>query len=285
MACLRSLARVRGADIVTVVVDNASRDGTPSVVAREFPGVTVLPLPENLGFTGGNNVGIRWCLDRGCDAVLILNNDTIVNPDLIERMLPRLAIAGIAVPTILSASGDPSVGDGIGWFDWQLGLLRPLSRPVPTSKDGLPTRVSSGCCLLIRREVFDRIGLFDENFFLYFEDLDLLVRAQLNGFAVVHEPGAVVYHHGSASSGGTAISPLTLYYNNRNRIYFMRKYSRAGVTFISYFTLTRLAYAVRYALGGEWALLRSMLRGVHDGMRGRLARGQLQAADQTGAVT
>jgi GT2 family glycosyltransferase len=269
--CLSSLEQTRYPAVRFVVVDNASKDGTPEAVRREFPAVELLPQSENLGFTGGNNIGIRWCLDHECDAVLMLNNDTRVEPDFLQHMAPHAAEDAVVAPGIRSLDRPEHTVTDIEWFDWRRGIAR--SQPPAGLVDaGLPSRIASGCCLLIPRAVFDKIGLLDENFFLYYEDVDFVVRSQLAGFALIHEPAAVIYHRGSAAPSDPAVSPLKLYYNTRNRLYLMRKHSRVTGSFLGYFFATRLAYATHYILRGNVTLLMSMVRGVRDFWLGRLAR-------------
>jgi GT2 family glycosyltransferase len=269
--CLCSLVQVRYPAVRIVVVDNASKDGTPEAVRREFPTVELLPQSENLGFTGGNNIGIRSCLDHGCDAVLVLNSDTRVEPDFLQHMAPHAAKQAIVTPEIRSLDRPDRAVTEIEWFDWRRGLAR--SRPPARSDDEeLPCRIASGCCLLIPRAIFERIGFLDENFFLYYEDVDFVVRAQLAGFALVHEPAATIYHRESVAPRDPTISPLKLYYNTRNRLYLMRKHSRVTGSFLGYFFATRLAYAAHYILRGNLGPLLSIVRGVRDFWRGRLAR-------------
>jgi GT2 family glycosyltransferase len=272
-SCLRSLACATYPRLSIVLVDNASSDGTADAVRREFGGVTVLALPENCGFTGGNNVGIRWCLEHGCDAVLLLNSDTRVEPDFLDRMAPHLARCRVVAPEIRSRERPERKLDAIGWFDWARGVARPASGGVGRAGP-LPTRIASGCCLLVPRAVFDRVGLLDENFFLYFEDVDFVVRAQLAGFELVQERSAVIYHRESETAADAEVSPLKIYYNTRNRLYLMRKHSRVTGPFLGWFVLTRVGYGLRYLAAGRTALLVSMVRGIRDFLAGRLARAE-----------
>lgn len=273
LECIEALRAVGYPERKIVVVDNASSDGTPAALAREFPEVPLLPQEENLGFTGGSNVGIRWALEHGCDAVLLLNSDARLHPMSLDVMAARLAPASIVAPEIRSSEGSQRVLDDISFFDWRRGIASalPPARPAPA---GLPNRIASGCCLLVEREVFDRIGLLDEKFFLYFEDVDFIVRAQAAGCVLIREPNAVVYHPEEAASERP--SALKIYYNTRNRLYLMHKYARATPRFMAHFLATRAVYAVRYILGGQRASLLAMLRGVRDFRAGRLGRAEYQ---------
>ena len=271
--CIRSLLRVRYPRLGIVVVDNNSSDGTAAALAREFPGVTVLAESENLGFTGGTNAGIRWCLARDWDAILLLNSDTRVDEAFLERMVPHLKRDCIIAPVIRPLDGRGRRGPDPAWFDWRRGVAC-ASAPAVGSHGGRPSRIASGCCLLIPREVFTTIGLLDENFFLYYEDVDFVVRAQMAGFELVQEPAAVIYHRQTPTVAGRGVSPLKLYYNTRNRLYLMRKHARMGIWFVTYFAATRAGYALRYLVTGEFKLLVFMIRAIRDYTQGRLARAE-----------
>jgi GT2 family glycosyltransferase len=274
-ACLDSLRHVEPAPDLVVAVDNASHDGTAAALAAEYPEVVVLPQTQNLGFTGGNNVGIRWCLDRGCDAVLLLNNDTEVTPDFLARLLRHCTPTTMVVPQIRAIADRAQNVTHVGVFDFRRGILEdaPDGAPLRDAAGPVPVGMASACCLLVHRAVFDAVGLLDDQFFLYHEDTDFILRAQTAGARVVYEPAAVIYHHEGASSGaGGSISPLMLYYTTRNRLLLMSKHGRFGGRFLAYFAVGRTVYAVRFVLRGEWRLLRALARAVTDYRARRFSR-------------
>ena len=134
--------------------------------------------------------------------------------------------------------------------------------------------MANGCALLIPLGVFDKIGLLDETFFLYAEDVDFIARAVGAGFRVVFVPDAVIYHRESASSGGFG-SPLTVYYTTRNRPYLMHKHQkdrRILLFFLVYFTATRLVVAARYLARGQRSQLKALTAGIADYCRGRMGQ-------------
>lgn len=278
-ACLESLRRVTSPACRIVVVDNASTDGTVASVRAEFPEVHVLPQSDNTGYAGGNNVGIRWCLAQEVSAVLLLNNDTVVDPAFLERMMPHLAGRALVAPQLRSMAESDVVVSHVGDFEWRRGVLREQvygDSVANTLTTPVPVGMANGCCLLVPADVFRTVGMLDEAFFLYYEDTDFIWRARAAGFRVIYEPRAVVYHHESASSGGERVSPLTLYYNTRNRLYMMRKHRAASVSFLLYFGVTRVAYVAIYAMRGRWRLIVAMLRGIRDFGRRRMARASYQ---------
>jgi GT2 family glycosyltransferase len=220
--CMRALAQDRSTspsgrplEIETFVVDNASSDGSAEMIATEFPSVRLIRADRNGGFAYGNNLALRQA--RG-DAILILNPDTLMPPDGLGRMLRLLHAhpdVGIIGPKLLRPDGSmhlacrrsfptPSVA-----FYRVSGLSRMFARSPRFGRYNLtfvhpdiPIQVDSVCgaCLLVRRCVIDRIGLFDERFFMYGEDLDWCLRARQAGWTVRYEPSVVVQHlHGAAS--------------------------------------------------------------------------------------
>lgn len=221
--CRKSLeeSRLSGVDHQVLVIDNSA---------------------DNLGFTGGNNKGIRQALEQKSDAVLILNDDTKVDPLAIRRMADTLRSdpkIGIVVPKIYFYPGfefhkDRYIEKDRGrviWYaggsiDWQnvLGVHRGVDEVDHGQFDtAIDMTFATGCAMLIRRGVFERIGLFDERYFLYLEDLDLSVRAQKAGFTIRYAPSALVWHKNAQSSG--VGSSLQDYYFTRNRLLFGMTYA------------------------------------------------------------
>lgn len=180
-SCLKSLFCLNYPRFEVVVVDNNSTDGSLEMARRKFPKVTYIKNEENLGFSAGNNIGIKYSLEKMADFVLILNNDTEVEVNLLNKLVERMqsdSRVGIACPVILSSNSDKVWFSG-GKIDW----LRMKATHVAGSLDFV-----SGCSMLVRSGVFKKIGLFDEDFFLYWEDVDFSVRARKAGFinSIVH---------------------------------------------------------------------------------------------------
>jgi GT2 family glycosyltransferase len=215
LRALDSLARIE-----TIVVDNGSTDG--SAAELEKRDVELIRTGANLGFAGGNNVGIRAALERGADWVLLVNNDAVVGEglaDALERAAAARPDAGVLACKIYlhddvlqyaGASFNPLLGysgrlDGYGQRDdgrWQ--ELRDVGR-------------ADGAAMAVSRAAIERAGLLDEDLFAYVEDVDWSLRIRAAGFAVVFVPDAKVWHLGSASTGGAA-STANLYYATRNTL-------------------------------------------------------------------
>jgi GT2 family glycosyltransferase len=231
IACLESVAKLTYPRFTTVVIDNGSTDGSPCVLRDRFPHVEVIETGQNLGYAGGNNVGISWALRRGADYVLILNNDTIVTPEALTelmRVAGRDAAIGIAGPKVLCEPERHllySCGESQSlWFN-----RRRIATGQPDQETGKEPRDVDyvvGCALLVSREFIARVGMLDEVFFAYYDEVDWCFRGRRLGYRVVCVPSAVVYHKGEGSSG-KGLNPITAYYRTRNWVYFVRKHASA----------------------------------------------------------
>jgi GT2 family glycosyltransferase len=278
---LESLASVTYPNWRLVVVDNASSDDSPEEVARLLPAAVVIRNEENLGITGGHNTGIRHCLEQGFDYVLFLNNDTVVEPDFLDRLVQAADGKTMVAPKTYLHSRRPLLDDTVGDFDWWRGVWRGwlYGKPEPPGFDQRRPNMASLCCLLVPAGVFRDAGLMDERFFMYYDDFDFVRRARVAGYGLRLKADAVVHHRKAASSGGVD-SPFKLYYATRNRLYLMRKHLpfwRFGL-FLVYFLATRSAYLLSLAVRGRWAQWRATARGIGDYFRGRLGR-TYQVAD------
>ena len=197
--CLSSLARQR-VTCPVLVVDNGSTDSTRDMLESRFPGVQVLALGENQGFARAVNRGIRHC---GSEYVALLNNDTEVDPGWVEAGLaafeqnPSYWFLASRMMDYRSRERVDSAGDG---YD-RTGMPFKRGRGDPRDRHNrtLPVLGASAGAAFYRRELFDRIGLFDEEYYMYLEDVDLSLRAQLAGHPCLYVPKAVVYHIDAAS--------------------------------------------------------------------------------------
>jgi GT2 family glycosyltransferase len=228
LACLASLERLAtpGFDHRAVLVDNGSADGTVAEVAARFPEVSCLALGENLGFARAVNVGIRAALAAGADWVMLLNNDTVVDPDLLLRLLGEVADrpdVGLAAPTVYYFDRPDRVWPSAGRRRaLTLAPFDTTAQPPVTGSYDIDW--ATGCCLLIRRAVVDEVGLLDERYHFFYEDHDYCLRSRAAGWRIVHVPAARVWHRVSASAGqGTA---LQLYLLGRASVPFYWRHTR-----------------------------------------------------------
>jgi GT2 family glycosyltransferase len=268
---LEALASLEG--IPTICVDNGSSDGSDALVEARFPAVEVLRTGANLGFAGGNNVGIRRALERGADWVLLLNNDAAAEPGLVEALQRAAAArpdAGLLACKLVSWDGRDVQYAGAA-FDARVGY----SGRIATGDGGGLRDVgrADGAALAVSRVAAERAGLLDERLFMYVEDVDWSLRVRRAGFAVVFVPDARVRHKGSGSSGGGA-STTNLYYDTRNTIVVAERYARlprgARALRRGVVVGAHLVQAVRHPQ--RFAAVGAVLAGWRDARAGRLGR-------------
>ena len=213
-SCLAQVAGQRLPPGLVVVVDNGSTDGSVEHLRARWPAVQVLALGTNAGVAAGNNAGIRAVLDAGASAVLLLNNDAEMAPDVAERLQSELEAAGpaawAAAPKILYLSEPGHIWSAGGRFDWWRGLSRDRGTDEPDrGQYDRPEDIdyANTCCLLVRGSVFERVGLMDEAYYMYYDDSDFSARIRRAGGRIRYVPGARVLHAVQASSGRTDARP------------------------------------------------------------------------------
>lgn len=238
LSCIKSVLDSSFEDLEIFLVDNDSNDGLEDEI-RKFEGLTFFQTGKNLGYSGGNNYGIKAVLDKGFEYVFILNPDTTVEKKTVEILLQLMEEykADIVSPKIYFA-GTKRIWYAGGEFDLAnvLGSHKGVNEEDKGQYDRAEeTDFATGAAMLVRSEVFERIGLFDERYFLYYEDSDLCYRAKRKGFKIMYIPEAVVYHANAKSTG--IGSPLQDYYITRNRMLFASKF----LSFRTRFALLREA--------------------------------------------
>ena len=213
-----------------VVVDNGSSDGSAQVVREKFPDVEVIQTGSNLGYAGGNNVGIRAMLEQGIDYLLLLNNDTVMDTGALSRLIeagesfPDAAVFGAKIlsyeePERVLFAGAVEVPAGAYYY-----FLTDGKRSLCVDCDDVSdTPFVHGAGFMIRASTLGDIGLLDERYFLYFEETDFCSRARQKGHRVVVVPRARIRHKISRSMGGAG-SPLQNYFKTRNHLFWARRY-------------------------------------------------------------
>ena len=243
--CLKSLSKLIKHDfeLEIVLVDNASTDGSVVNIRKEFPHVTILVNSQNLGFSEGNNVGISYSLKRSADFILLLNNDTTVDQHLVTKLLDAAKSypqGGIFCPKIYFYPGFEThrgrykaselgqvIWYGGGLMDWDnvLGSHRGVDEVDKGQyQEVIKTAYGTGCALFVRRAVFEKVGMLDPKFYLYYEDLDFSMRSRKKGFEIFYVPQALIWHKNAGSAGGTG-SDLQAYYITRNRLLVGMRYA------------------------------------------------------------
>lgn len=281
LRCAASLARLAYPNVAPVVIDNASQDDTVAALRARHPELPIIENPANLGYAGGNNAGIGWALERGADYVQLINSDTEVTPELTAELVrvaesdPRIAVVGcrnllMEDPTRLwGAYSTLTYGpflvrsDGAGALDgpaWQ--VVRDVDAVI-------------GNGYLWRRAALEQVGLLDESFFGYHEDVEWCERARRAGWRVVYAGSAAIIHRGgSASAPGHARVFPARYFLGRNAVRFVRRYARPAerLRFAVLCAAALAARAGRAVLARDARALaqeRDYLRGLRDGWRDR----------------
>jgi len=256
-----------------IVVDNDAVESVREMLTPLPERVTYLLTGRNLGFSGGVNLGIRDALARGADRVLLVNSDVIVPPDCVgslESAVEKTDV-GIAGPAIVSRA-DPGWVASLGMtYSPRTGRMRhtgvgrrlSAGETVPSGVvDGV-----SGCVMLVRRDVFDAVGLFFEPYFFSFEDLDFCLAARRAGFRTLLAGDALAYHEGGKSIGAGA--PIRLYFGTRNHLMLARRHGGS----VGIVVLLNLAHAVRAHGGSMAARIGAVASGVRDYFLGRTGAG------------
>jgi GT2 family glycosyltransferase/glycosyltransferase involved in cell wall biosynthesis len=256
-----------------IVVDNDGTENARERLRSVWSQITYLLSGRNLGFSGGMNLGIRQALARGADRVLLVNSDVTVPPDCVarlERCLDRER-AGIAGPVVMSRA-EPGCVASLG-ISYAPGTGRMRHRGFGAQLgdgsrvDGGPVDAVSGCLMLIRREVFDAIGLLDEDFFYSFEEIDFCLRARRAGFSTVLDGGAVAYHEGGRSIGSAT---LRLYFAARNHLLLAGRHDGPGTLRTLSIVALNVGHAVRARGSSLPARFGAVVRGVRDYAAGRV---------------
>jgi GT2 family glycosyltransferase len=259
-------------EFTVFVVDNASQDDTlRRVKGCKDERVNVIANGENLGFAEGTNQGIRASLAAGCDSVLLINNDTSFGPRLLDRLVGSLEKfqCDMAAPKMKYFDRKDRIWAAGGTFQRFTGCRNILfgHRELDRGQHDVAKRVtySPGCCLLIRLSVFERVGLMDDRFFVYWEETDFLLRAAKAGVVMFYNPDAVIYHKVSSLTGGLR-SSFTIFYSTRNRVYYIRKhFGRLEALWL--LIGFQLYLSIRYGFTGSWTELRNAERAFLKGLQ------------------
>ncbi|WP_154852335.1 glycosyltransferase family 2 protein [Cyclobacterium xiamenense] len=274
--CLESLRLSGFAMEHIIVVDNGSEDGSADEIQRSFPTVQLIRNPINTGFTGGNNAGIQAASAQGYAFVLLLNNDTEVSAGfwkpLLEEM-DRYPDTGAVQPLIYFLHDKTKIWNAGGRYLSWLGISQTsysLPGKAPYSTDWI-----TGCAFLVRSAVLEEVGLLDERYFAYFEDVDWSLRIRKRGYRLKVVPESVIFHEAGAASKTKQpgkegfLNPTIHYLNVRNQLFHLRKYGRHPVNWLSWpFHLIKFGLFMGYfTLRGRTAKRKAVLSGIIDGLK------------------
>lgn len=227
--CLQSVQQINYRNFCVLVVDNGSSDKSVEQIQQAFPDVDILQTGANLGYAGGNNVGIRWALEHGADYILLLNNDTVVATDILsafinaEKLLPAGSILGAKIffynePGKLWFAG--------GQWNSRSNSFEHIGHGQSDSAEYnrmAEVDYITGCALFVGADTFKEVGLLDERFFLSYEETDWCYRARASGHKCIVVPDAKLWHKISSSFGG-ADTPLFNYFMVRNKLLWAKNH-------------------------------------------------------------
>ena len=272
--CLGSLSQITYPHYRLLLVDNASVDGTVEAVRVRFPDVEVIVNPRNLGFPGGFNVGLRYALAQGANYVFMINNDTFVELNILDKLMSCAdpSDVGILAPKIYYAD-EPNRIWSVGGrrHPWTLEMIDKGDGQLDQGqwKDTIERDYLVGCALLLKRSLLEDVGLFDTGYCpIYYEDVDLCLRARQAGYRLLLVPSARMWHKVSASGGGAG-SPRERYLMARNSVRFFRKHVQGWrwLVVIPYRLGSAVKTTIRLLYHGRRKSALAYLRGLCDGLR------------------
>jgi GT2 family glycosyltransferase len=278
--CLGSLMNVNYENFYIILVDSGSFDNSVLMIEQKFPRVIIIKNEENLGFSSAVNQGIKRAINDGSEFILLLNNNTVVDPDFLTRMVKvlkkeeKVGIVGCKIyyftepNKIWFAGGD--------FIEWRMaGKYRYRLEKEENRLSGVhDSDFITSCCLLIRSKVLERVGYLHEPYFLGFEDLDFCYQAAKYGWDIKVNLDAKIYHKVSLVGEGETFS-LNGYYRTRNRLYFA--FVRAKKYFAGFVLLLIIfpARILQGSLEGNWQISKGILLGIRDFLRSRMGKYQI----------
>jgi len=265
---LRSAQLLSYPNYEIIVVDNASRQNPGMMINEEsFPHTKLIVNERNLGFTGGNNVGIKAA--KG-DYIFIVNNDTELRPTLLDELLSpflRDEKIGVTCPKIRFFYHPDKIQyagyHSLNHFTGRAVTVGGLEIDKGQYDRSGPTHFAHGCAMMVKREVIEKVGMFEDLFFLYYEELDWSLRIVKAGYTIYYQASALIFHKESVSVGKN--SPLKTYYLTRNRILLMRRHNTLiqRLLFFSFFTfMVTPKHIVTYIKKREFENLKAFFRAI-----------------------
>lgn len=252
--CIGSLKKIDYKNYFIVIVDNNSQDGSFEKLSKLYPELTVLEIGENRGYAAGNNFGIKQALQKGADYICILNNDVVVEPNFLGKLVsymeqnPKVGITGANICEYYNKEVVQSTGFVINYHTARTpGINKGKKQKNIINKAPLPCDAVCGACMLIRKEVISKVGLIPEIYFLFYEETEWCVRTKKAGFEIVSIMDAIVYHKGSATIKKT--KGLSDYYMQRNSVLFERRNASILQNIIFFMFIT--ARGVYHILRGD----------------------------------
>lgn len=276
--CIESLNKMSYKNFQTIVVDNKSSDCSLKVLLEKKNELRfeLIALNENKGFSAGNNAGICKAIQIGAEYVLLLNNDTIVDQYFLEKLMREEVVSSglcVTTGTIFYANNKNKIWYAAGQFHPYLAKVSQIGLNYNKGKiPQNPIKVSfaSGCCMCIPISVIEKVGLLDESYFLYEEDVDYCYRLMRKSINIYYVPDAVLYHKISSSTTKTdKMSAVTQYYMVRNKYNFINRYYKGLRRIIpgTHSLLMYSYYCLRYGMHPKYVIW-----GIVDSLKGKTSK-------------
>lgn len=276
LECVESVEKITYPNYEVVIVDNGSTDGSWEMLKSRFHGHTLMRMEENLGFTGGANAGIKKALASGAEYVLLLNNDTVVDTEFVGELV-KVAEKDNGIGALCSKiyfyDRPGTIQYAGAWFNAWLGWgrLRGYNQHDDGQFDVLEeTERPTGCSMMVTKEFCEKVGLLDEEYFSYAEDMDWGMRAGKAGFKIMYVPVSRVWHKESKSTGG-AVTAVSLYYSVRNILRYVDKNSPLpfGLRFLRYLSILMINLSSLFSMRIPKTLgVRRIYQGFRDYFQG-----------------
>lgn len=241
--CIRSIKEMEYTNYEIILVDNGSRDKSVELVKKEFDDIHIIETGENCGVAKGNNIGIKKSMELGCEYILLLNNDTEVDKFMLTHMMKKASKEVMVTCKMYYFSPNNVIWCAGGKINWKDALTEHFGEgeiDKGQCDESKFVEYTPTCCLLIHKSIFESVGIMDENYFMYYDDTDFVVRANSKGYKIWYESSAKLWHKVSSSSGG-AVSKISTYFLIRNRLYFINKFynNKFKITITYYFAVLK----------------------------------------------
>jgi len=272
--CLLSLQKVEYKNLEVILVDNESNFEKINKIKSDFNKVEVIESKENLGFASANNIGIKYAIKNKFEYVMLLNNDTEVNKKFLTPLLNSFQkdnSLGAVQPLIMNYNNRAKVWNAGGYLNNFFGF--PYTNKLNNKKRQIDW--ITGCCIVLKTKVINKVGLMDEHFFAYYEDVDWSLRIKKLGYKLGVVESSVIFHHGTKSSKNSNfegdLSPFVHYLNIRNHIYLVKKHSDKFnfIGVLLYQFLKILFYSIYFIMRLRFSKLKMVYRGLNDGIKNK----------------
>lgn len=264
LACIESLQKST-INSQIVVVDNASLEDESIKIAQYYKNVKIFRENRNLGFAGGNNIGIKWALEQNFEYIALLNNDTIVKENLLEQLLSVVDENIVVAPYMYYYYYPNELWYGGGYLSHFTAKATHITHPQKNDNT-FECSFVTGCCFLAHRTIWKKVGILDDSYFMYLEDVDFSARILQNNFKIVVNPQAKLWHKVGKSTGNN--SAFRMYYITRNRFLLQKKQKKSFSNFAIIFIYVTMFFRIFRCVIKRNHLWKCILQGICDGRKG-----------------